>query len=204
MSKYGQIKAQARNESGKGIARKLRADGKIPAVIYGQGKGHKSLAIDPVELRRAMDPRRRINTLFDLEIEGEGDEKEQVLCMLTDVQHDHVRDDILHVDFLRVSKDDEVTVVVPVKYLGRPIGVAMGGKLRTFRRVVKVASKPGLIPEIVNIDISKLDGGASLRFGDLTIENARILEAPQTVAALVEMPRQAKVKEDDKKKAKKK
>lgn len=188
MSEYGQLKATARERSGKGVARKLRAQGLTPAVVYGQKQPHRNITISPNDMRKAMDPARKGNTLFTLDIEGS--EPEKVLCMLTDVQFDPVRDDILHVDFLRVSADQEVQVQVPVAYHGRPVGVAMGGKLRTFRRVVKVASKPGEIPEIVNIDISGLEGGASLRFGDLSIENARILEAPQTVAAQVEMPRQ--------------
>lgn len=188
MSEYGQLNASARPRSGKGIARKLRAQGLAPAVIYGQKKEHRAITISPSELRKAMDPARRINTLFTLKIEG--DEPETTLCMLTDIQFDAVRDDIMHVDFLRVSAEEEVHVSVPVAYHGRPVGVAMGGKLRTFRRVVKVAAKPSQIPEIVNIDISGLEGGASLRFGDLEVENARILEAPQTVAAQVEMPRQ--------------
>lgn len=188
MSEYGHLNASARPRSGKGIARKLRAQGLAPAVVYGQKKEHRAITISPSELRKAMDPARRINTLFTLKIEG--DEPETTLCMLTDIQFDSVRDDIMHVDFLRVSAEEEVHVSVPVAYHGRPVGVAMGGKLRTFRRVVKVAAKPSQIPEIVDIDISGLEGGASLRFGDLSVENARILEAPQTVAAQVEMPRQ--------------
>lgn len=199
MSEERQLTAILRTRSGKGVARKLRAIGKIPAVLYGQGKEHKSITIDPQDLRRAMDPKRKINTLFTLDIAtDEGQANEKALCMLTDIQFDPVRDRMLHVDFLRVDGNEEVTAVVPVEYNGRPVGVAMGGKLRTFRRVVKVASKPEHIPEIVAIDISGLEGGVSLRFGDLKIENARILESPQTVAAIVEMPRQARQKDEDK------
>lgn len=184
----GKLKATARERSGKGVARKLRAQGLIPAVIYGQKKEHRSITVSPRELRSAMDPLRKINTLFTLDVEG--DNAETIHCMLTDIQFDSVRGDILHVDFLRVSAEEEVHVSVPVAYHGRPVGVAMGGKLRTFRREVKVAAKPADIPTVVDLDISGLEGGASLRFGDLTIEKARILEAPQTVAAQVEMPRQ--------------
>lgn len=199
MSEFGQLNVDARPRSGKGVARKLRAQGLAPAVVYGQKKPHRAISFSPRELRKAMDPELKANTLFTLNIAG--DDAETTLCMLSDVQFDPVRNDILHVDFLRVSADEEVQVSVPVAYHGRPVGVAMGGKLRTFRRVVKVAAKPADIPKVVNIDISGLEGGASLRFSDLTIEKARILEAPQTVAAQVEMPRQnrqAKADEDKK------
>lgn len=200
VSEFRQLKVTARERSGKGVARKLRAQGLAPAVVYGQKKPHRSITVSPQELRKAMDPELKRNTLFSLEIEGK--DPESVLCMLSDVQFNSVRDDILHVDFLRVSADEEVQVQVPVAYHGRPVGVAMGGKLRTFRRVVKVAAKPADIPKVVNIDISGLEGGASLRFGDLTIENARILEAPQTVAAQVEMPRQNRQAKGDEEKGK--
>lgn len=200
---HGNLSATIRRSSGKGVARKLRAQGLIPAVLYGKGEGNVMLTVSPRDLRRAMDPQRKLNTFFSLTIEGQdGPVVEQ--CVLTDYQADPIRDEFLHVDFLRVDPDSEVVTKIPVEYVGRAIGVVSGGKLRTYQRTVRIASKPAQIPVSLTVDVTPLKPGDSLRMEDLKLEDARLLDHPNVVLAHVEPPRVAKVVEEKKPAGKKK
>lgn len=187
---FGKLNAKIRTTSGKGTARKLRAQGLIPAVIYGKGQANVMLTISPRELRRAMDPQRKLNTFFSVTVEDEsGSAVEQ--CVVTDYQADPIRDEFVHVDFLRVDPNSEVVVKVPVEYVGRAAGVALGGKLRTYQRTTRIAAKPAQIPVSLSVDVSALLAGDSLRMKDLRIEDARLLDHPEAVVAHVEPPRVA-------------
>ncbi|HLT36797.1 MAG TPA: 50S ribosomal protein L25 [Enhygromyxa sp.] len=202
-TQYGKLTAKVRQSSGKGVARKLRADGLIPAVIYGKGQGNVMLTLSPRELRRAMDPQRKLNTFFTVTIEGQdGQSVEQ--CVLTDFQADPIRDEFLHVDFLRVDPNSEVVTKIPVEYVGRAAGVVAGGKLRTYQRTARIAAKPAQIPVKLTVDVSPLNAGETLRMKDLVLENARLLEHPNVVVAHVDPPRVAKSPADEKKPAGKK
>lgn len=202
-TQYGKLTAKIRQASGKGVARKLRADGLIPAVIYGKGQGNVMLTVSPRELRRAMDPQRKLNTFFQVTIETQdGSSVEQ--CVLTDYQADPIRDEFLHVDFLRVDPDSEVVTKIPVEYVGRAAGVVAGGKLRTYQRTARIAAKPAEIPVKLTVDVTALNAGETLRMKDLSIPNARLLEHPNVVVAHVDPPRTAKVAADEKKPAGKK
>jgi large subunit ribosomal protein L25 len=198
---FGKLNAKIREATGKGVARKLRAQGLIPGVIYGKGKGNLMLTISPRELRRAMDPQRKLNTFFTVTIEGEGENTVEQ-CVLTDYQADPIRDEFLHVDFLRVDPDSEVVTKIPVEYVGRAAGVVAGGKLRTYQRTTRVAAKPGEIPVKLTVDVSPLQPGETLRMKDLSLEGARLLDHPEVVVAHVDPPRAAKA-DDAAKKGKK-
>lgn len=202
-TQYGNLSAKVRRSSGKGVARKLRADGLIPAVIYGKGEGNLMLIVSPRELRRAMDPQRKLNTFFTVTIEGQGESVVEK-CVLTDFQADPIRDEFLHVDFLRVDPESEVVTTIPVEYTGRAVGVVTGGKLRTYQRTVRIASKPTEIPVQLTVDVSPLGSGDSLRMRDLSLPNARLLDHPNVVLAHVDPPRIAKVAEETKPAGKKK
>jgi large subunit ribosomal protein L25 len=202
-TQYGKLNAKIRHSSGKGVARKLRADGLIPAVIYGKGEGNVMLTVSPRELRRAMDPQRKLNTFFTVTIEGQdGPSVEQ--CVLTDFQADPIRDEFLHVDFLRVDPESEVVTKIPVEYVGRAAGVVAGGKLRTYQRTARIAAKPALIPVKLTVDVTSLNAGETLRMKDLVLDDARLLEHPNVVVAHVDPPRVVKTAADEKKPAGKK
>lgn len=195
MSEYGNITAQPRDKSGKGVSRKLRAAGRIPGVMYGRGKDSLKLSIDPQELRKAIDPERKLNTFFTVDIEG-GDKES---CVIADCQIEPTKDTFMHVDFLRVDPELEVFVKIPVRYFGRAAGVALGGKLKTTRREIRVAAKPAEVPVELAVDLSSLEIGGRLLLSDLPLENARLLERPDTVMALIDAP---KKRDEDKGKGK--
>ena len=184
MTTHGQLTAKVRAAHGKGVARKLRAQGLIPGVMYGRGKDNVMLTVDPSDLRKAMDPQRKVNTFFKLEVDGTAED-----CVLADYQMDPIRDEFLHVDFLRVDPSAEVFVKIPVRYEGRAPGVVIGGKLKTMRRYVKVAAKPADIPVEMVVDLSTLNAGDKIRLGDVEVAGARVLEKADIVVALVEAPK---------------
>ena len=197
MSDYGNITVQPRAAGGKGVSRKLRAQGLIPAVMYGRGKDSVKLALDPHELRKAMDPARKLNTYFTVSVEGGGQET----CVIADYQINATKDTYMHVDFLRVDPELEVFVKIPVRYFGRAAGVVAGGKLKTTRREIRVAVKPAEVPVELAVDLTNLGLGERLVLSDVPLSSGRILERPDTVMALIAAPKQRD--EDKAKKGKK-
>lgn len=189
MSDYGRVSATVRTGHGKGVARQLRQRGLTPAVLYGQGGENLSLAIDPLLFAKATDPARNYNTVYTLEIAQDGAPTQTVTCMVVDYQKDAVRDHLLHVDFMRVDPDKEVQRKIPVNYTGRAAGVMKGGRLKTFRRIVKVAAKPFELPVELTVDLTPLEAGETLRIKDVSLPGTTFLENPQDPLALVEQPK---------------
>lgn len=189
---HGQLTVSVRHKKGKGVARKLRATGQIPGVLYGKGTSDGDtvmLAFSPLELRRAMDPERLHNTFFHLTLKDEGKPDVVEAAVITDAQRDPVRDEFLHVDFLRVDPEQPVTVQIPVEYSGRAAGVVAGGKLKTFRRFVRIAAKPADVPVKLAVDVTPLGAGQSLRLRDVPLDKATLVDNPDTAIAFIETPK---------------
>ena len=195
MSEYGRLPAKVRAGHGKGVARQLRREGLTPAVLYGQGGENVSLAIDPLLFGKATDPARNYNTVYRLDIEQDGAAAQTVTCMVVDYQKDSVRDRLLHVDFMRVDPDKQVQRKIPVSYVGRAAGVMIGGRLKTFRRIVKVSAKPFELPVELTVDLSPLDAGQYLRIKDMSLPGTTFLENPEAPLAFIEMPKAKKEEE---------
>ncbi len=187
---YGHLTVSVRHRKGKGVARKLRAAGQIPAVLYGSGASKQGdnvmLSLSPRELRHALDPERKLNTFFKITLAEEGKPEVVESCIITDAQIDPIRDEFVHVDFLRVDPEIPVTVQIPVEYSGRAAGVVAGGKLKTLRRFVRVAAKPAEVPVRLAVDVTPLAMGQTMRFKDVPLENARLIDNPETVVAFIE------------------
>src|SRR5215207_7337566 len=125
---FAKVNAEVRRDTGKGNARRTRAAGKVPAVLYGRDEQPLSLSLDPLGLVRSMDKERRRNTVFSLAV-ADGGASTDVTVMIRDVQIDPLKRTIVHVDFLRVDLNDEVRVTVPLALKGIPVGVTNGGNL---------------------------------------------------------------------------
>lgn len=197
MSEYGTLTVNVRTQNGKGAARTLRREGLVPGVIYGQGKENLALSLDPQELRKTTDPQRSWNTLYTLTIKEDGKADVVEPAVVVDIQTDAVRDDIVHVDFMRVDPEQEVVRNVPLKLEGRAIGVFKGGKLKAFRRSLKVAAKPDLVPVEIVVDVTPVEGGESVRIRDVRVENARLVENPAQRILTVEMPKAVRAEEGE-------
>jgi large subunit ribosomal protein L25 len=140
------------NEFGKGAARKLRATGQVPGVVYGPGGGSVSLSLDPKDLLQIFKESANRNTIVELQIDGSS-----VKSMVRSVQRHPVTRDLLHVDFYRIDPDLDVEVMVPVRTVGRPAGAVLGGRVRLVRRTLSARCKPGNIPEAFEIDVSHMN-----------------------------------------------
>ncbi len=156
------LKASRREGAGKGVARKLRAAGRVPGVLYGHGREPLLLSLDSKELFHALHGSAGANVLVDLVVDGK-----QHLALPREVQRDHVRGQYLHVDFLEVRRDEKVEVTVPVRVVGESPGVRAGGVLEHHLWDLHVQCLPGDVPEAIDADISSLQVGESLRVGDL-------------------------------------
>ena len=197
MSEYGQINATVRTGRGKGAARQLRMKGLTPAVLYGGGAESLSLTIDPHLLNKAADPARKYNTVFHMTVERQGGESELIHCMIADVQRDSVRSDLVHVDFMRVDLEKEVQRKIGVSYHGRAAGVQVGGKLKTFQRVVRVSAKPAELPVELSVDVTPLEAGAYLRIKDVSLPGTTFLEDPELPLAFVDPPKAEKASDEE-------
>lgn len=165
------LSAQVREDFGKGAARKLRATGQIPAIIYRDGSEPTHIVLDPAELRLIYYRSGNPNTLLAIQV---GDETQ--VCLLTATQKHPLSRDLLHADFYQVAEDQDVLVEVPITHTGKPVGVVAGGKIQVLRRTVPVRCLPAHIPASITVDISDLDLGEIRRVSQVTApENTAIV-----------------------------
>lgn len=155
--------ATLRTGSGKGIARKIRAEGMLPAVVYRGGEPATPVSIDPEALELAFKKTQNRNTLVVLDL-GEG---QQRTCLVREAVRHPVSRRLEHVDFFEVLPDQQVEVVVPITPVGTSKGVKLGGKLRVIRRDMKVRCKPADIPASVDIDVSELSVNEFIRISQV-------------------------------------
>ncbi len=190
MAEQHQLKGEPRDGAGKGVARKLRAVGRVPAVLYGHGKDATTLSVDSRELFHLLHTAGS-NVVLDLVLNGK-----KHLAMPREIQRDHVRGQYLHVDFLEIRRDEKVTVDVPINLIGESAGVKAGGVLEHHLWDLKIECLPQDVPESVEADISALQVGDSLRVADIAVPEVCTVLTPEdeTVASVV--PPQAREVEE--------
>lgn len=182
------LKATKREGTGKGVARKLRQSGRVPAVLYGSGMDALHLTLDAMEVEHLFAAISVENTIVELDIEGE---KQTQQTLVREIQAHPVRNSLVHIDFLRIQKGVAVDVEVPVHLVGTPIGVKQhGGVLEQIIHEIEVRCIPSMIPESFEIDVTGLDIDDALRVSDLAFEEgvAPTIEQDRTVC-LVAPPR---------------
>jgi large subunit ribosomal protein L25 len=158
----GKLTVTLRDRSGKGGARKLRAQGKVPGVCYGASVDGRieplPITVDVKQLRGALDPVRKRNTVINLTIEG-GAAPRSLHALVKDFQLDVIRRDVTHVDLLAIDPNKEVRAEVPLEFNGKPKGTIDGGQLRIVLRSLTVRAKPNDIPVKLVVDVSPLEIG---------------------------------------------
>jgi large subunit ribosomal protein L25 len=158
------LSAVKRDTRGKNEARRLRAEGRIPAVLYGGGTEPMPLAVDSKILSRILHSEAGLNSLISLEVEGESATR----VLVKDFQLDPIRHSLLHADFYRVVMDRPITVTVQVVLRGEPKGIKQQGGILDFpNREIEVECLPGDIPESIEVDVSELLIGQSVRLQDV-------------------------------------
>ncbi len=190
-----ELSAELREHTGKGVARKLRAAGRIPAVLYGKGRASSALSLDPEALERLLrESDAGMNTLIDLQVNGGGGGAQVVL--VKELQRDPVRGFPLHADLYQVDMETSIEVAVPIHLVGNPQGVELNdGILDHSMRELEIACLPRAIPESLEVDVSALDVGDSIHVRDLALpEGVELRSDPDlSVASVVA----AKVAEEE-------
>ncbi len=160
------LNALVRERAGKGAARAVRREGRVPAVIYGDKKDPQTISMDYRELMRQVQTGRFLSTLVDIEVDGS-----KVRTIPRDVQFDPVRDFVVHVDFLRLGKGARIAVEVAIHFLGEEdsAGLKRGGVLNVVRHSVEIMCPADSIPESFDMDVSALDIGDGLHASDLSL-----------------------------------
>jgi large subunit ribosomal protein L25 len=190
------LTVKTREKTGKGIARKLRAKGEIPAVFYGPRSETLSITVDPKELAKTLQTEAGANVLIDLDIEKDN-RRDRRVAMVKELQLGVLRKGLLHADFYEVAMDEMVTVEVPVGLVGKPEGVKLGGILDQIRRVVQVQCLPADIPKRIDVNVDSLMIGDSIHVQDLHFEKGKILfDTNFTIASVVPPAVEEKPKEE--------
>lgn len=184
-----EIPVAVRSEVGKSAARRLRAAGKIPAVLYGRGIASVPLSVDAAALSRALEGTAWGATLLRLRIEGDDIEDPSPSVMIAEVQREPARGRLLSIDFRRISLAEKVHTSVPVVHINQSPGVKLGGILEHLAHELSVECLPTDIPDHLEADISGLGIGDVLRVSDLTPPpEVRLLAAPDDVVIVVAPP----------------
>ncbi|HZA80256.1 MAG TPA: 50S ribosomal protein L25/general stress protein Ctc [Actinomycetes bacterium] len=195
MSEY-KLAAENRSEAGKGAARRLRASGRVPAVLYGHGAKPEHLSVDARQFGQALRTDAGVNVLIELEVG-----KTRHLALAKEIQRHPVRGQFLHVDFIQVRRGEKVQVQVPVHLVGEAPGVREGGIADQDLYQLNVEAEVTAVPEAVEADVSGLGIGDVLRVADLKAPGGAVIlddaEAPvvSVVAPTVEAEPEAEEEE---------
>lgn len=176
------ITAEPRDTRGKNEARRLRARGMAPAVVYGPGSDPVAVAVNPKEITGILRGPSGHNTIFNI---GAGDGTQPV--MIVDWQHDPIKGKLLHVDLKRIDPAKRMTVKVPVHTTGDPKGVKIqGGLHEIITREIEIECLPDEIPESFTLEVGEMMIGGSLRASDVPLSGSlRLVTAPDTVISHV-------------------
>ena len=156
------LQAEKRDETGKGVARRLRADGRVPGVLYGQGVEPVALSVDAREMFHILHGAAGANALVDLVVDGS-----EHLVLAREIQRDYIHNSLIHIDFLAVSRTQAITVNVPVVETGEAAGVKEGGVVEHHLREVAVECFPQDVPDQIEIDITEIELGDMVHVSDL-------------------------------------
>ncbi|MFI5127911.1 MAG: 50S ribosomal protein L25 [Candidatus Acidiferrales bacterium] len=179
------VEATPREERGKGVARRIRRTGLVPAVLYGGKNKPVPMTVNARQVARILRSETGHNTIFSVQVVGNNKEEK---AMVKDWQVDPVSGALLHVDLLRIAMDVRMRVRVPVHVFGEPEGVKLqGGVFEMVTREVELECLPGDIPEEFKVDVSGLTIGKQLRAADLPFdpEKVKLVTDPQRVLAHV-------------------
>jgi large subunit ribosomal protein L25 len=185
--------AEKREGTGKGAARKLRASGRVPAILYGHGMDPLSLSVDSRELFHLLHTGAGANVLVGIVVDGT-----EHLALPREVQRDHIRGRFVHIDFLAVRRDEKIHVTVPLKVVGESPGVKAGGVLEHHLWELSVECLATDVPEAIEVDISQMEIGSSFRVSDLRAPSgSTILTNPEDSVVAVTQPQMAVEAEEE-------
>jgi large subunit ribosomal protein L25 len=178
-----ELKACIRNESGKGPARRYRKKELIPAVFYGRGQDATHLSVNAADLLKIIKEKKK-NIFIKLLIEG--DKSSEKLSLMKELQIEPVSRRFYHVDFYEIRMDRKLTLEIPLRFSGIPVGVQNGGELQHLKRNLKVTCLPSDLPDFIDLDVSVLDIGNSIKVQDIKVpEGITVLDPGDVGVAMV-------------------
>lgn len=168
MAKQVPLKAKARTETGKTAIKHLRRQDAIPGIVYGAHTKPLTITVGVKDFEKAVHHASSENVLVDLQVDEAGKTSSR-LALIQDVQHHPVTDQVLHVDFHEVSATEKLRTGVPVRAIGEPAGVKTGGGVLEFvMRELRVECLPKDLPDIIEVNVEKLEIGQSIHVGEIT------------------------------------
>lgn len=189
------LNALPREQAGKGAARALRREGRVPVVIYGSSREAQSLSVATRELEKLLGQIAFGSTVIELAIEGGKTSR----SLIREIQRHPFKRSILHVDFLELVAGERIAVKVPVLYHGVPDGVRTdGGMFDPLLHEVEVDADPANIPSHIDVDVSRMQVASVLRVSDLAVpEGVTVLDDPTVTLCTVRAPRVAEAAEGE-------
>jgi len=180
-----EINAEKREEYGKNASRRIRREGKLPAVLYGAKTKALPLTVEKADIIAILKSDSGENTLFNVKVGADN-----LTAMIKDFQTHPVRDEILHLDLIHVAMDKKIKVSVAVEIVGEAVGVKNeGGFTDLMSRELEIECLPNVIPEQIEVDITELHMHQSLKVGDLTFPpGVKVLTDPDTVIVVIAAP----------------
>jgi large subunit ribosomal protein L25 len=187
MAQQATLSAAPRGESGKGVARRLRREGKVPAVIYGRGREPETLQLDATALERLLSKIRAATTIVDINVP----DRPPVKALIREIQRNPVRpSDILHIDLYEIHADEKISIAVPLHFVGTAEGVRnSGGIFEAVLHDVQIRVLPADIPERIEVDVTNLSLGQSLHVSDVKLAAGEILTDGEVTICTVVAPK---------------
>jgi large subunit ribosomal protein L25 len=184
------LNAKPRTDTGKGVARKLRAAGEVPGVIYGHGREPQALTVNAREFNRLAERIRITSTVIELALDGK-----VAKTLIRELQRNPLNRETLHIDFQELVAGEKVNVSVPLRFTGTPEGVKTGGGiLEEVMHQVQVRVDPSSIPDHIDVDVTALTIGHGLHVRDLKLpEGVEVTDDPNNTIATVTPPKAEEV-----------
>ncbi len=191
------LNASTRNESGKGAARRLRETGFVPAIFYGYDTESTMIQVDSSELIKIVKQGKGGSLFVKLGIKPDKGKTLEKLSIIKDLQIDTLKRRLIHADFYEIGMNRKLTIDLSIILQGQPVGVEEGGELQQLKRDVKISGLPSALPEAIEIDISHLGIGDSVKIKDLTFQDdIEVLDAEDIVIANVAVTRVSTLAEE--------
>lgn len=181
------LSATPRTESGKGVARSLRRDGRVPGVVYGRARSPLPLSIDARELERLLGHINAETTVIDLAVDGGS-----TRTLIREIQRHPLQRNVIHVDFYELVAGEKVTVNIPIVLVGVPAGVRLNGGIMTqVLQELECSVDPSNIPNRIEVDVTEINIGHSIHISDITVpEGVEVVDDPSGTVMIVSAPKE--------------
>jgi len=183
-----EITIERRADHGKGAARRLRAGGRVPGILYGPKRTTTSVVANAEEFERKISHLEGSHLIKLLHAGGSDAELHERMVLVREMQLHPVSGVVLHADFYEVDLTERLAVSVPLRFVGKPVGVVNGGILQPILREVSVECLPTEIPEFIEVDVSSLDIHDAIHLGQLTLPDRVTPVGDQTQTVVTVLP----------------